>query len=109
MFLELPAGGVQVVDLEGDVRRHPDPYARPGIVASRTTRRVTFDEEVELVLADLEPGAGEYEVVRSRNLLETERASVEGSRVLEIGDDQPAVLETSGHAPKPNRKERRCR
>jgi hypothetical protein len=47
--------------------------------------------------------------VRSRNLLETERASVEGSRALEIGDDQPAVLETSGHAPKPNGKETRCR
>jgi hypothetical protein len=55
---------------------------------------------MQLVVTDLKPRAVEHEVVGSRNLLETERTSVEGSRALEIGDDQPAVLETSGHAPK---------
>ena len=65
----------------------------PGIRATRAARRVRLHEEVELVVADLEPRSLEDEVARSRDLLEAERATVEAARALEIGDDQPAVLE----------------
>ena len=45
-----------------------------------------------------EHAALEDEVVRSRDLFEPERVAVEASRAIEIGDDQPAVLEALRHS-----------
>ena len=83
----------EVVDLERDVVRETDRRARAGIGAAGAARRVRLYEKVELVVSDLEPRALEDEVARPRDFLEPERAAVEAARALEIGDDQPAVLE----------------
>ena len=68
---------------------------------------------MDLVVPEAKPGAGEGEVRRSRNLLEPERLGVEAPRALEIGDDEPAVLDAHRHDAyrnlAPPRKEAQCR
>ena len=100
---------LEIVDLDRDVIREADRRAGAGIGAAGPARRLALHEEMELVVAHLEPCALEAEVVRPRHFLEPERSAVEASRALEIGDDQPAVLETLRHDSKPNGKELRCR
>ena len=62
MLAEARDGRLEVVDLERDVVREPDRDARSRIGPSRGARRVGLDEQVELVVADLEPRSREGEV-----------------------------------------------
>jgi phenylpyruvate tautomerase PptA (4-oxalocrotonate tautomerase family) len=91
------AGGVEIVDLEREVMRHPTPRARARIPLTRAARRVRVREQVELGSAEPEPRSVEREVRRPRHLLQPERVSVEAARTLEIGDDEPDVLDAHLH------------
>src|SRR5678816_2876598 len=80
----------EVVDLDRDVIGEAHRRTRSRVRPTRTSRRLGLDEEVELVVTDLEPGASEPEVVWAWHFLEAESITVEAARRLEIGDDQPA-------------------
>jgi phenylpyruvate tautomerase PptA (4-oxalocrotonate tautomerase family) len=84
---------VQVVDLEREMVRHPPVHTRAGIPLPRATRRVGVREEMDLGPAEPEPRAVEGEVRRPRHLLEPERLGVEAARAVEVGDDEPDVLD----------------
>ena len=75
-------------------RSAPAPRLRP----ARSAGRVRLREEMELGAAEAEPGAGEREVGRARDLLEPERVGIEAARAVEVGDDEADVLDPSRRA-----------
>ena len=91
------AGSVQVVDGECEMVRHPALGAGARVGLSRSASGVRIREEMELRSAEPEPRSVEGEVRRTRHLLEAERVRVEATRPLEIGDDEPDVLDAHPH------------
>ncbi len=93
--------------------RHPAllPGARVGLPGA--TGCVRVGEQVDLGATEPEPRAVEREVGRARNLLEPERPGVERARAVEVGDDEPDVLDPHRHDSYRNlaylRKEPECR
>ena len=107
------AGGSQVVDLEREVMGKPVRRAVAGVCLTRTAGRVCLRQEMQLVIAEPEPRAGEGEVRRARYLLEPQRTGIETPRALEIRDHETHVLEAHRHDAYRNlalsRKEEQCR
>jgi len=97
VFGEPGARSAQAVYLERKVIRQPECRASARIGSARPARRVSLGEEVDLVLSETEPGAGEGEVGRARHLFQPQRPCVEAPRPVEIGDDEPDVLDAHRH------------
>jgi 4-oxalocrotonate tautomerase len=92
------AGSVEVVDLEGEMVRHPSLGSGARIRLSRSPGRVRVGEQVQFGAAEAEPRSVEREVRRARHLLEAERLCVEAARRVQIRHDEPDVLDAHRHA-----------
>ena len=80
---------------------------------SGAARRVRAGEEVQLGAAEAKPRSVEREVRRARHLLQGECLRVEAAGAVEVGNDQPDVLDAHRHDAYRNvatpTKEARCR
>ncbi len=95
---EAGARRVQIVYFKRKVVRQPECRASARIGSARPARRVSFGQEVDLVLSKTEPGAGEGEVRRTRYFLQPQCVGIEAARAVEVRDDEACVLESHGHA-----------
>ena len=93
--------------------RHPALLARARVWLPGAARGMRLGEQVDLGATEAEPRAVEHEVRRPRHLLEPERVAVERARPVEVGDDEPDVLDPHRHRPyrnlAPLGKETECR
>ena len=94
---EARARSVEIVDGEREVVRHPALRTRARVHLPGTAGRVRVGEEMDLGSAEPEPGAVECKVGRTLHLREAERLRVEATRPLEVGHDEPDVLQAHLH------------
>ena len=97
VLAETGTGCLEIVDLESDVMCEPELGSGAGLGAAGPAGRILLGEKVDLVVPALKPRAREREVGRARNLFQTQRLGVEAPRPIEIGDDEPAVLDAHRH------------
>ena len=97
VLVQANTGCLEIVDLESEVMCEPELCAGARLRAAGPAGRVPFGEEMNLIVPAFEPRAGEGEVRRARNLREPERLAVEATRALEIGDDEPDMLDAHRH------------
>jgi phenylpyruvate tautomerase PptA (4-oxalocrotonate tautomerase family) len=95
--VETRAGSAEIVDLEGEVVRQAALGSGSRVALTRSSGRVALGEQVELGASEAKPRAGEDEVRRSWHLLEPERVGVEAPRAIEVGYDEPDVLDPHRH------------
>ena len=97
VLVEPCAGELEIVDLEREMTSHAAHRSLPRVGLARATRRMGVREQVDLRASEAKPRAVEGEVPGPWHLLEPERARVETAGSVEIGDDEPDVLDAQGH------------
>ncbi len=97
VLVQANTGCLEISDLESEVMCEAELGAGARLRTARPAGRIPLGEKVDLVVSALKPRALEREVGRATDLFQPQHLAVEAPRAVEIGDDEPDVLDAHLH------------